>query len=382
MATEDNQESILSSPVSHASDETELAQGSTLPLSSRQIQRTGTMGSATQVHPNRLSASRGELRIKTYDQLKQRAMEMGRGEYLVKGLIPKAQIVILVGDSGLGKSAFLYQLGLTIASGNSFLGIECQKGKVDYYDFENGLAETLNIVERQASFLGLDGIPPELNFWHYSDCGDRYGNNGETLLSAIVERKPAVAIIDSLSAFNPLMEDRNPVATQALQKLRGVIRDSGTTIVLVHHLKKPSTRADDAPTPLELAKASDWLKQARGASALINGADVRLGVDLIRRNVSHLGNLGQDSEESAFVLKGFARVHGEIGPFFIARVFDDEGLPLAYHEMTGAQLLFNPDQEAAFARLSDSFTFKDAKRVYGRQDQATADFLKKLQVLS
>lgn len=45
--------------------------------------------------------------------------------------------------------------------------------------------------------------------------------------------------------------------------------------------------------------------------------------------------------------------------------------------MSGAGLLFNPDQEEAYQRFPGTFRFKEAQNIYGRGPQATTDFPKK-----
>jgi hypothetical protein len=77
------------------------------------------------------------------------------------------------------------------------------------------------------------------------------------------------------------------------------------------------------------------------------------------------------------VLAGFARISGNIGPIHIERVIDEQGEPHGYREMIGTKLLANSAQEKSFDDLPGSFTFTEAKHIYGRADQATTDFLKK-----
>jgi hypothetical protein len=138
-------------------------------------------------------------------------------------------------------------------------------------------------------------------------------------------------------------------------------------------LVKPSTKGDK-PEPLEKCKqVRGWFDQARGASALINATDVRLGVEA----PSHAA-LGTDSkEEIAMVMRGFARVRGEIPLIYVARVFNKDGQPVGYKRAVGARLLFNPDQENAYNKLPPEFRFRDAQHAYDRGPQATSDFLKK-----
>ena len=58
-------------------------------------------------------------------------------------------------------------------------------------------------------------------------------------------------------------------------------------------------------------------------------------------------------------------------------MFDEDGEPLGYRGLKGPELLFNSEQEAAFARLPSSFRFKEAQSIYGKAAQATTNFLKK-----
>src|SRR6267378_1469177 len=43
--------------------------------------------------------------------------------FVVEGLLPRASINLLVGDSGIGKSPLAYQLALSVAAGIPFLGL-------------------------------------------------------------------------------------------------------------------------------------------------------------------------------------------------------------------------------------------------------------------
>lgn len=185
--------------------------------------------------------------------------------------------------------------------------------------------------------------------------------------------RPDLAILDSLTAFDPEIENRNPDATSAMLKLRGIIRELGCAVVGTHHLAKPSSRRDKLPEPLEKAKLRNWFFQARGASALINATDIRIGVE----EPVQTGVVANGREEIALVMRGFARVKGEFAPTYVARVFDETGEPVGYREVTGPRLLFNPDQEAAYGKLPSEFRFKDAQYAYDRGPQATSDFLKK-----
>jgi hypothetical protein len=86
---------------------------------------------------------------------------------------------------------------------------------------------------------------------------------------------------------------------------------------------------------------------------------------------------GQINEDVALVMRGFGRVKGEIHPIYLSRHRDGNGEPLGYGIITGVNLLFNTEREAAFLKLPQQFRFKEAQQAYGNGAQATTDFLNK-----
>jgi hypothetical protein len=316
---------------------------------------------------------RSKFRVRTVGELAHRVEDLALATYIVEDLIPNRSLTILAGDSGLGKSPLLYQLSLCVASGQPFLGHQVKKGGVLYLDYENGIGQCLGIVGSQARFLDVDKNQENLLLWNLNDSSPTFDQQNETALDIIRLVKPSLVIVDSLGAWRPDIEESNTNALRAFRELRKLISESGTTIIVLHHLRKPS--GETAPPPLE-EDPRRWFDQVRGARALVNGSDVRLGVEAPR--LLKKGKSGDAAtEEIALVMGGFARVTGGVGPFYLSRVFDDHGEPLAYRALQGVELLFNAEQEQAFGNFPDSFTFKQAKQVYGRVDQATKDFLNK-----
>jgi RecA-family ATPase len=302
-------------------------------------------------------------------ELKARCKEVGSQNHLIEELLPERSLGLLVGDSGLGKSPFVYQMGLCVAAGIPFLGRAVRQGRVLCLDFENGIGEVNGIITHISQFLGLDEPPSDLQLWNFNDCSETFGQRSETALDIIKAIGPKLVIVDSLTGLYPDIEDKNSLATQHYQELRKAMRDCDTSIFALHHVKKPS---DSPPPALEDCGVREWLLQARGARALINASDARFGVDMSRRC---------RDEEIALVVKGFGRVRGEFGPIYLKRVRDEDGEPLAYDVVTGVQLLFNDEQATVFARLPQEFRFKVARQIYGKGDQATTDFLRKCEGL-
>jgi hypothetical protein len=124
--------------------------------------------------------------------------------------------------------------------------------------------------------------------------------------------KPDWIIIDPIAAFAPEIDTQNDCVTRVYQALRDIIKDNSTTVTIVHHIRKLSTHPGAPPSDLE-KDIRGWFQQARGPRQLINGADVRIGIDQCRR-ANLIAELDGRSVEVAFVLAGFGRLRGNI-PF-------------------------------------------------------------------
>jgi hypothetical protein len=69
-------------------------------------------------------------------------------------------------------------------------------------------------------------------------------------------------------------------------------------------------------------------------------------------------------------------VSGEIPLTRLCRVLDEDGEPQGFKPLCGVDLL-DAAYRSAHDKLPEHFRFKRATEVYGRGDQATADFLRK-----
>ena len=277
--------------------------------------------------------------IRSPGQLRDRCVQLDCGQYLINPLLRQRTLSILVGDSGLGKSPFLYQAALCVASGLAFLDWRVSKGRVLYLDFENGLADVNHMVSRLCGHLGLTSRPQEnLLLWNFNDLPTRWKPADLGDMAADVQ--PDWIIIDSVGAFAPQAEEKAFNVTQTFQALRELIRN-GTSVTLVHHIKKPSTKPSE-PLPALPEAPKKWLNQARGSGALINGTDVRIGLEWFK--AMEAPDLDGQPCEAALVLAGYARVHGNIPTTYIARVLGEDDEPQGYRKLSGVNLLFNEHQ--------------------------------------
>ena len=271
-------------------------------------------------------------------------------EHLVEGLIPPRSVNLLVGDSGVGKSALAYQLGLAVATGVPFLDLPVRRGRVLFVDYENSLADAHWIMKQQRQHLGLASFPHTFQLWpmHLDPLQDKVED-------VIASFRPDFVILDSLRSFNPRMEGDNTTATEQIKSLRLTAAESGTAFLLVHHVSKQRQR-NQGRANLEQAEIMDWLLRSSGARAVINQTDVRLAVARRGR-----------SDEAALILRGHFRTRGEVGPFLLRRKRAEGGAPLGYERVAvNGALLENTEQEAFFARLPEAFSFKEARLLSGK----------------
>ena len=314
--------------------------------------------------------------VYSHGDLKQRCKELGNGKYLIEGLLPDKSVGLLVGDSGLGKSALVYQMALCVASGVPFLGRAVKQSKVLFLDFENGLGQVDEMLDNLCKHLGLNETPKNFVLWNINDATSRYGQTGHTAIDIIQQVKPELVIIDAITGMFPDIEEKNSNAIKNIQQLRELIRKLGCSSLSLHHIKKPTDDPRFAPDSLEKdSSVRHWFLQTRGARALINGTDVRIGVD-----IPDIGNIileGKGKEESALVMRGFGRVRGEIPLTYLSRHCDENGEPLGYGVVTGMSLLFDKEREEALAKLPEQFKFKVAQQTLGKGAQSTTDFLNK-----
>jgi hypothetical protein len=274
--------------------------------------------------------------------------------YVVEGLLPADDVHVAVGDSGLGKTPWAYQLGLCVATGQPFLGFPVQQGRVLYFDGENGLEQIKGISDSLCNYLRIEECPE--NFLVRTD---------ETGIANAAKRlKPSLVIVDTLRALYPDAERSNDEMARLLNDLRLVARKERSAILLLHHPRKPN--AEKPVPPLENLPPLEWLNEASGARAFINQTTTRIAFDRTKRN-----------PDAAFVMKFHVKTKGPSESIYIERVLDEDGGDLGYRRLIGVALLGNDEQQAAFQKLPAQFTFKQAKHTYGRSDDPTRDWLLK-----
>ena len=180
-------------------------------------------------------------------------------EWLIGGLLPRGGLFLLCGRPKTGKSFLALDLASSVAVGGKGLGaLEAKGGEVLYIALEDGRRR---IKERlKALFPEGEEWPSSLEFafeWPPLDRG------GLIRLRRALEQKPrALVVIDPLGRLrSPVMKgDIYTVDLQLLGGLQDLAKETNTSILVVHHLRK--------------AKGEDPLEEVLGTTGFTASSDV------------------------------------------------------------------------------------------------------------
>ncbi len=166
------------------------------------------------------------------------ALEEPRG-YLIKGLIAPADLVLLFGQPGAGKSVIAPYLGYAVARGASVFGRRVRQGLVFYCAAEDphGMRQRINALRLERGdapdFMIVDGV---------SDLLSPDSPDIEALRGMVGDYLPALVIVDTVAAAFPSLRENEAEGMACVVRLARSLTDTGAAVVLVHH----SPKADDA----------------------------------------------------------------------------------------------------------------------------------------
>lgn len=163
-------------------------------------------------------------------------------QYWIKGVVPEANLVVMFGESGSGKTFAVLDMVLAIARGVSWRDRRVKQGRVAYIAAE-GAGGLRKRLKAYAEFYGVDPgtLPVTLladapNFLLAADVVD--------VIKGIQASGGArVVVVDTFAQVTPGgNENAGEDVGKALEHCRQINRHTGATVVLVHHAGKDSSR--------------------------------------------------------------------------------------------------------------------------------------------
>lgn len=222
-------------------------------------------------------------------------------DWIVKGVLPRAELVVLFGESGSGKSFFALDLIAAIARGIPWRGKTVRQGRIVYIVAEGigGMRNRLKAYGHQHG-VALDSLPVSI----ISDAPNLLKGDDALALAKQIKSAGSVAVIvvDTLSAVTPGgNENAGEDMGTVLAHCKGLHRATGALVLLIHHSGK------------------DQSKGARGWSGLRAAADAEL--EITRLGDARIATISKQKDADDGAAFAFKLLPVEIGT-------DEDGEPV------------------------------------------------------
>ena len=185
--------------------------------------------------------------------------------FLVDGLIPAGQLVMLGGRGKAGKSWLVLQLIAAVDGGGQFLGRATSPGRVLYLALEDG-RRRMNQRPRVMRWKPSPRIDIGFKVDKFDSGGQGLAHIRDAIATAAYDLVVIDTLVKTLSASAD--ENNNPQMAAICNDLADMAHDSGACILIVHHTSKQLVE-----NPFDAL---------RGASAIRDAYDV--GMMLVRKH--------------------------------------------------------------------------------------------------
>ncbi len=227
-------------------------------------------------------------------------------EWIVKEWIPRGCLTILFGKGGVGKSLLCQQLGIAVASGTNFLGLETSKGRALGLFCEDDTNELLRRGQRifsrnnispweigtnlridaragKANLLAMFGADRKINMeplW-------------EHLNARCAEIKPAIILLDNIAQLYGGLENDRTQVTSFCNKLTGLAHEYNCGVLLLGHPAKGELS--------EYSGSTAWEAAVRTRLFLKPSLEGALNLSKAKANYSMLEDIRIQYHEGTFV---------------------------------------------------------------------------------
>ncbi|MBI5900841.1 MAG: AAA family ATPase [Rhodocyclales bacterium] len=161
--------------------------------------------------------------------------------WIVRGVLPEAELAVIYGESGSGKSFFAFDLVAAVARGVEWCGRKVRQGRVVYVAAEGagGFRKRLaayalyHCIELGALQLGIVAAAPNL-----------LTDDDKALADSIIATGGAsIIVIDTLAQATPgANENAGEDMGKVLARCKRLHSATGALILLIHHSGKDATR--------------------------------------------------------------------------------------------------------------------------------------------
>lgn len=157
--------------------------------------------------------------------------------WIIKGILPRAELAMVYGASGSGKSFLVLDLAFSIARGINWCDFKVRQGRVVYIAAEGagGMRKRIdayaNYYSIDLSSVALDIIPAAPNFLGQNDLSEISENIGQA----------TVIILDTLACIAAGGDENSSTDMgKVLANCKLLHENTGALVMLVHHMGKDS----------------------------------------------------------------------------------------------------------------------------------------------
>lgn len=188
-------------------------------------------------------------------------------DWLINQLIIRQGVGIIAGDGGTGKSFLAQQMGLCVAAGKRFMSFTVQRpARVLYLAAEGARLPFRERLSKAARTLLIN--QKEVQFYVQHSQLSKFHLHSDEFRRLISNTKPDLVLCDTLGYFFSGDEnDSSDWKRYAMEPMREMVREEGTSFILVHHTNKSG----------EYGR-----KGGRGTSAMFDDVDVWLDLNLTK----------------------------------------------------------------------------------------------------
>lgn len=244
-----------------------------------------------------------------------------KAEWFIKGVMPKADIGMIFGESGSGKSFLALDMAMAIAEGKPWRNLKVTQGSIAYVAAEgaSGFRKRLNAYAHKHN-VDLGFVP----LYVIDRCPDFLGNSIDDEL--IIENVNShggikIIIIDTLARVSAgANENSSDDMGRIISRCGYIAHMTGAMVVLIHHSGKDAT------------------KGARGWSGLKAAMDFE--IEVTRKDELRTARLtkqkdGEDGQAFAFNLKVVEIGYDDDDDLITSCVVESEDMPVVVRKPQG-----------------------------------------------
>jgi hypothetical protein len=162
--------------------------------------------------------------------------------WVIKDVLPRAEVVMLFGESGSGKSFLALDMGAAVARGIEWRGKRTRKGRVVFIVAEGGAGFRSRLKAYAAKHgISLDDL--EIGVIHAAPNLLEHKDAVDVCKAIVAAGGADLVIIDTFAQVTSgANENAGEDMGQALKNCRGINTATGAPVMLVHHSGKDQSR--------------------------------------------------------------------------------------------------------------------------------------------